>query len=136
MSSSPLENLDALLRSAEFLHLTIAEADTETPEYCLAFRRDNRTRYIVRSTLEGVLSTATGTERRKRCSRCGEVKMLNEFPKCTPRPDRPEGRHSHCKICDRARKRGKYLRSQRRVAAAASIPTPQDLAQPMGTDCA
>ena len=56
MSTSSLEKLDALPRTVAFVHLSIAEADIETPEYCLAPRRDGRREHFVSSTLDGLMS--------------------------------------------------------------------------------
>lgn len=49
----------------------------------------------------------------KQCSRCGQAKSLDQFP---PRSDRPDGRASACRECDRARQREYYAANRERLA--------------------
>lgn len=54
------------------------------------------------------------TPRRKRCGDCGEVKPVEEFAR---RSDRPSGRCSRCKPCDRAKAKAYYAANrERRIA--------------------
>lgn len=48
-----------------------------------------------------------------KCSRCGEIKSIDDFHK---RRDRPSGRASHCKECDR--KRGQEYRKKHQTKFA------------------
>lgn len=122
LNAALLEKLEFLLPSCEFLHLSILPHDGEPPDLSLTVRRENRSQTFGGATLADVLGAWVGSGR-KRCSRCGQEKEYREFPKAAVRGDRPEGRHSHCKVCDRARKKGKYLRSQRRKDGAGQAPS-------------
>lgn len=112
MSTISLAHVDALLFDVEFVWLTVIQAENEPPLYRLSLRRANRVKTFVAASLEDLLAAASGNQATKACSRCGQTKPVTEYPRAPVRPDRPEGRHSHCKLCDRARKRGKYPRSQ------------------------
>lgn len=123
----PIGALDALLASADFAHLMIVPGDEagEPPIYRLSFRKDGRSETAVAASLTDLLTQAAANPGRKECSRCGLLKPWQEFPRAPRRKDRPEGRHSHCKVCDRERKK-KYTRARRRALRAAGqlVPVP------------
>ena len=47
----------------------------------------------------------------KKCSKCGETKLVDEF---MPRPDRPAGFHSACKACNRQRQQSAEMKEYHR----------------------
>ena len=48
-------------------------------------------------------------EEKKKCKKCGEPKLLEDFPK---RPSANDGRDSTCKECTRAKANLRYKKSQ------------------------
>jgi hypothetical protein len=118
-----LAELSLLVQSAEFVHLSRVIDEDESARIFLSFRRGNQSFRASGLSLEEAMLRFVG-EPGKRCSRCKAYKPLTEYPRAPVRADRPEGRHSHCRVCDRARKRGKYLRSSRRGVNAGIPPAP------------
>lgn len=128
-----LEPLEDLLSRADFVHLMVIHEGKKDTLYRISYRVDGQMHCRVALTLPELLSSFARTPGCKKCSRCGDIKPFAEFPRAPVKPDRPEGRHSHCKVCDRARKKGKYLRSKRfsgagapaAPAAAAAVQSPR-----------
>jgi hypothetical protein len=70
----------------------------------------------VKKTLEGVpnVKVFIGTGQ-KRCSKCKEVKPLNEFHK---RLDAPDGHRARCKACENARIQKRYEENKEKIREA------------------
>ncbi len=123
--ASPLAALQALIDGAEYLYLTRLPYDDGDVLYQLSWRAGGRSHIEQARTFAELLRLVTGQGGpAKTCSRCRQRKDLDDFPR---RPDRKDGRASHCLDCDRNRKSKWYPRSARKrpgQAPTSSVESP------------